>query len=194
MYYASNMILHAHSDASYGSEDKSRSRAAAIWWLGQKRRADAPQDETPIVNGAIGCLSTILKLVVCSAAEAEYGALFLAGREIAIIRKTLQEMGYPQPATEIQTDSSVAAGVANKTITQQRTKAFDMRYHWIRDQVEAGDIVVTWRKGADNLADYLTKNHSPKHHRAMRRFFVRDPPVEGSSNRQQRSARRISRE
>ena len=193
VYYASDMILHAHSDASYGSENKARSRAAAIWWLGQHRSPDAPKEETPIVNGAIGYLSTILKLVVCSAAEAEYGALFLAGRELAIIRTTLADMGFPQPATEIQTDSSVATGVANKTITQQRTKAFDMRYHWIRDQVEAGHIVVTWRKGVDNLADYLTKNHSAKHHRAMRRFFVLDHTGDNaivSSNRQRRSARR----
>ena len=44
----------------------------------------------------------------------------------------------------------------------------DMRFYWIRDRVRQGHFLISWRKGADNLADYFTKHHLPSHHRLMR--------------------------
>eukprot|EP00804_Cyclotella_cryptica_P014938 CCRYP_000561-RA/>CCRYP_000561-RA protein AED:0.47 eAED:0.47 QI:0/-1/0/1/-1/0/1/0/59 len=41
-------------------------------------------------------------------------------------------MGHPQPPTPIQTDNSTALGVVNNTIQPKRTKAMDMRFHWLR--------------------------------------------------------------
>ena len=51
---------------------------------------------------------------MASAAEAEYGALFLNGQAAAPNRTTLIEMHHPQPPTPIQVDNSTAVGIASK--------------------------------------------------------------------------------
>jgi hypothetical protein len=64
-YRASDMILNVHSDASYLSAPKARSRAGGYFFLGS-----IPQDGDPTkLNGAIHFTCTILKLVAASAAE-----------------------------------------------------------------------------------------------------------------------------
>ena len=73
---------------------------------------------------------------MASAAEAEVGALFVNGQDAIPLRNTLIELGHPQPPTPIQTDNSTAAGFANDTIKQKRSKAMDMRFYWIKDRVE----------------------------------------------------------
>jgi hypothetical protein len=107
-----------------------------------------------------------------SAAEAEVGALFLNGQEACPIRTTLEEMGWPQPATPIQTDNSVAHGIANDTVKQRRSRAIDMRFYWIRDRVRQGQYRIHWQQGSDNLADYFTKHHAPTHHRLKRPLYL----------------------
>ena len=72
---------------------------------------------------------------MASAAEAEYGALFLNGQATIPIRTTLIDMHHPQPPTPIQVDNSTAEGTANKSIRQKRSKAVDMRFHWIQDRI-----------------------------------------------------------
>jgi hypothetical protein len=71
-YHASNMRLITHSDASYLSKTKARSRAGDFYFLG----TNAPPD-TQYVNGAIHAISSIIPAVTSSATEAEYAALFL---------------------------------------------------------------------------------------------------------------------
>jgi hypothetical protein len=73
-YLASDMRLVVHSDASYLSESKARSRAAGHFYL-------ANQSNEDLNNGAILTLSTIIRHVVASAAEAELAALFFNARE-----------------------------------------------------------------------------------------------------------------
>jgi hypothetical protein len=74
-------------------------------------------------------------------------------------------MGHDQAATPIQTDNACAAGVANKTAKQRRSKAIDMRFYWIRDRIKQGKFIIHWCKGTDNLVDYFIKHHSPAHHK-----------------------------
>jgi hypothetical protein len=72
-FRASDMIMNIHSDASYLTEPKARSRASGHFFLGW-----LPKDGSPIrLNGAFHTLCSILRFVVSSAAEAELGALFL---------------------------------------------------------------------------------------------------------------------
>ena len=91
-YHASDMVLNIHSDASYFSETRARSRVA-----GQLFPDRNSHPTNPIaLNGALYIMCGILKFVVASAEEAELGALFLNRKEGRIMRLTLQEMGYPQ--------------------------------------------------------------------------------------------------
>jgi len=116
--------------------------------------------------------SSILDVVVSSAAEAEVGGLFENMRDATSLRNTLTDMGYPQPATPIQTDNKCAEGIANGNVKSKRSKAFDMRYHWVRDRVRQAQFHVYWREGGHNLADYFTKDHPVAHHKAMRPFYI----------------------
>ena len=63
-------------------------------------------DEPPN-NGAVLNVSKVLKAVMSLAAEAELGAGLFYNAKIAVpMRKTLEELGHPQPATPVQTDNS----------------------------------------------------------------------------------------
>ena len=107
-----------------------------------------------------------------SAAEAELGALYINAREVIPLRHLLLEMGHPQPPTPIQTDNSTALGVVNNTIQPKRTKAMDMRFHWLRCRINQQQFRPYWRAGATNLADYVTKHHPAIHHQAVRPLFL----------------------
>ena len=165
-YTASNMILKIHSDASYLSEAKARSRVGGHFYLGQLPVNQADN------NGAVHTTSTILKNVVTSAAEAEYGGIFINSRIAIPMRITLRELGHPQPATPIITDNSTAAGIANESVKQKHSKAMDMRFHFIKDQVKQKNFTVEWRPGQENKADYFTKHHLAPHHKKMRSKYL----------------------
>ena len=93
-------------------------------------------------------------------------------REAVPLRQGLIEMGHPQPATPMKTDNSTATGIINKTIKQKRSKAIDMRFYWLCDRVQQGMFDVYWAPGLSNLADYPTKHHSGKHHKAVRPIYL----------------------
>ena len=177
-YHASDMILHNHSDGSYLSEPKARSRVGGHFFLSQNPTDPTkPPTTPPRNNGPIHTTCNILRHVMASAAEAEVGALFVNGQDAIPLRNTLIELGHPQPPTPIQTDNSTAAGFANDTIKQKRSKAMDMRFYWIKDRVEQGQFLIYWRPGSENLGDYFTKHHSPSHHRLMRPVFLNPEPT-----------------
>jgi hypothetical protein len=109
-YHASDMILHIHSDASYLSVSKARSRLGGLFFLGKK----SPEQET--LNGSILNVASVIKNVVASAAESEVGACFHNAQSGAPLRVTLTELGHTQPPTPLRTDNSTAYGIVNETI------------------------------------------------------------------------------
>jgi hypothetical protein len=170
-YKGSQMALHIHSDASYLSAPKARSRVGGHFYLGNKAKSQHPN----MHNGAILSIAGILKNVMSSAAEAEFGGLFINSREGENIRTTLEELGHKQTEpTPIATDNSTASGIANETIKQQRSKAMDMRFYWIRDRITQKHFLVYWYPGKLNLADYHTKHHASKHHQRVRSTYLQE--------------------
>jgi hypothetical protein len=109
---------------------------------------------------------------VASAAESEVGACFHNAQSGAPLRVTLTELGHTQPPTPLRTDNSTASGILNETIKQKRSKAMDMRYHWLTDRVRQKQFDVYWRPGRANLGDYHTKHHSAEHHKDMCKFIL----------------------
>jgi hypothetical protein len=116
------------------------------------------------------------EVLLASATEAEFAAVYLNSKESCPIRICLEELGHPQPPTPIQTDNSTAAGIANDTVKQKRSKAIDMRFYWIRDRVHQGHFhVYYWRKGSLNRADYFSKHHPATHHQQIRSSYLHSP-------------------
>jgi hypothetical protein len=170
------MILKIHSDASYNSEPGARSRVGGHFYLGNHNSDDDTH------QGAILASTAIMQAVLSSASEAEIGALYENTKKAAILRVTLEEMGYPQPATSVQTDNSTACGIANDNIKQQRSRAIDMRFYWVRDRVRQGQFHIHWKLGKGNLADYYTKHHSAAHHQQVRPLYLHIPDQPSSSD------------
>jgi hypothetical protein len=164
------MVLNIHSDASYLSEARARSRVAGYFYLGEN-----PVDGQPItLNGAVYVFGGILKFVVASAAEAELGALFINCKDGKVIRLILQELGHPQPPTPIHCDNQTAVGIANETVKKQRSRSMEMRFFWVTDQVQRSFFNVRWHPGQENLADYFTKHFDAKHHREVRPWYLHE--------------------
>ena len=150
-FHACDMCLHGFSDASYLSRSYARSVAGGYLFLGNYNRPTQ-------INGPIHVFSTIIPCIVASAGEAEYAALFAVGQQAASLRTILHDMGYPQQPTILFCDNTTAIGIAMDTIKQKKTKAIDMRFHWIRDRVRQQQFIITYISTHDNIADYFTKN------------------------------------
>jgi hypothetical protein len=72
-YAPIDMVLAIHSDASYLSVNKARSRVGGHFFM-------ASDIEHPPNNGAVHTIAKIIKAVMSSAAEAEVGALYISTR------------------------------------------------------------------------------------------------------------------
>jgi hypothetical protein len=165
-YYASDMILKITSDAAYLIQPKARSRAAVHYHLGWHN--------SDRVNGDLDVLCQTIKNVVLSAAEAETGGIYIGGKHACPIRAALTELGHTQPATGTpsETDDNTAQGILNSKMRQKLSKAFDMRYWWMKDRIHQRQFNLLWAPGKSNLADYFTKHFPPWHHRKMRYKYL----------------------
>ena len=81
-------------------------------------------------------ISAIICNVMSLSAEVKCGELLYDAKELETLKTTLTEMDHPQQATEIITDNSTAYGIMRGTIKQKCTKSMEMRFYWVRDQVE----------------------------------------------------------
>jgi hypothetical protein len=112
----------------------------------------------PLSNGPLLYHTTVLKHVVSSIVEAEFGALFVNAEEGTVTPTKLTEMGHNQDAIELKTDNTTEDGVINSTVQQKRSKAMDMIFYWVKDIVEQGQFKFGWAPGDTNMGDYFT-NH-----------------------------------
>ncbi len=85
-FYASNMILNVHSNASYLSETNAHSCTSGQFFMGWKLDAKRPIK----LYEAFFALCAILQFFVASTAEAELGALFLNCKQATIFQLMLE--------------------------------------------------------------------------------------------------------
>jgi hypothetical protein len=170
-YHASDMILHADTDAAYLVLPNARSRYAGHYFLSNTPSAP-PSTPSPSPNGAILTICKTIRNVMTSAAEAETAGVFGNGQEIIACRISLHALGHPQPATPLKTDNSTSNSFVHANIKQRRSKTWDMRWNWLRDKATHDQLRIYWDKGSNNNADYFTKHHPPSHHLEQRPRYV----------------------
>ena len=102
------------------------------------------------------------------AAEAKCGGLFHNAHVALGIRRTLEAIGHPQQLTKIKTNNSTENSFVHASMRIKRSKKWDMRYHWLREQAIRNILRIFWDKGTNNDGDYFTKHHSPAVHKAQR--------------------------
>ena len=111
-----------------------------------------------VSGGATQWGSRLQPHVSLSSTESEYTTASKVGCEIAWMRYLFEELGYntsrPSP---LLVDNKSAIQVAKNPEHQSTMKHVHRAYHWIRDQVERGQIVVSHIPGDENPADIFTK-------------------------------------
>ncbi len=127
----------------------------------------AGTEDIPINNGAVLNILQIIRAVMSSAAEAKLSALFINANIAVSMQCTLEEMGYPQTCTPIQTDNSAAHALLTSKIMPKALKAMDMQSHWLCCCKAQDQYPFYWRPGTQILADYWTKHHPASHCKAF---------------------------
>ena len=163
-FYAGDMQLKVESDAAYLVLPGAKSRIAGYYVLSNTTNREK---SSPIF---IECKA--IRHVVCSAAEAETHGLFTNCQNTIIIRNALNGLGHKQNKTVVISDNTTSTGYVNKTMKEKKSKTWDMRYNWLRDDIVKKIISVKWKRGKENMADYFTKNHPPSYHKEKRRDYI----------------------
>ena len=184
VYTASDMILYIQSDASYLGRSLARSVAGGCFYLGNKTQPTH-------INGAVMAVSNTIDVVVASAFEAEYAAVFITAQIGVWLQTILLALKFPQPPTILLCDNECAVGIANDATKLRKGKAIDMRFHWIRDRISQRQFQVLWRKGANNLANFFTKALPVHVHQDLMPFLVHSPSDPNNKYRSRRVQRAV---
>jgi hypothetical protein len=106
------------------------------------------------------------KFVDFSIAEAEYIAVGHCCAQLLWMRQTLRDYGYKLSKVPLLCDNESAIRMADNPVEHSRTKHIDIRYHFLRDHQQKGDIEIAYVNTQNQLAD----------------IFMSHPVLEGKPN------------
>ena len=122
-----------HSDGSYLSVIKARSRAAGQFHFGDNKNGNPNQVESN--QGSTHQECSVIKPIVAPVAECETATLFVNCQTELIIRTPALEIGYQQPARPIQFDNITTCSYVYNRLQQKRSKLFDMKLYWLKSDL-----------------------------------------------------------
>ena len=130
-------------DASYGVHSDGKSHTGAAITLGL---------------GVVFAKSSKQKLVSKSSTEAELIGLSDSASQIIWTREFLIGQGYHLDAATIYQDNmSTIAMVKKGHSSSDRSRHINIRYFFVKDRVDQGDVKIEYRPTGDMIADVLTK-------------------------------------
>ncbi|XP_019085066.1 PREDICTED: uncharacterized protein LOC109126262 [Camelina sativa] len=137
--------LRVYSDSDYsGCPSTSRSTGGFCTFLGRN-----------MISWSSKKQQTVSK----SSTEAEYRAMSEATSEITWIVNLLHDLGIQLPATpELNCDNLSAVYLTANPSFHARTKHFATHYHYVREQVAFGNLIVNHIPAHFQLADIFTKS------------------------------------
>jgi len=95
--------------------------------------------------------------VASSSTEAEYIAAGSCCAQLLWMRQTLKDYGVICDKVPLLCDNESAIKIAHNPVLHGKTKHIEIRYHFIRDHVEKGDIAIKYVNTKHQLADMFTK-------------------------------------
>ena len=101
--------------------------------------------------------STLQSTVALSTTEAEYMAITEEVKEAIWLQGLLDDLGVGQKQVTVFCDSYSAIHLEKNQVYHARMKHIDVRYHFVREIIEEGEVLLQKIKTDDNLADMLTK-------------------------------------
>ena len=85
-------------------------------------------------------------------------ALTYAVQEAKFLRQVLSDItGNESESVVLYVDNQGAIELAKNPVHHQRSKHIDIRYHFIRSEIQSETILLKYVPSADNLADMFTK-------------------------------------
>ena len=114
------MCLWIDSDTSFMSIQNARSRVVGFFYL-SLHPSKIPKHHDPTLNSPIFVMCRIMKMVLSSAAEAEYDGIFINAKEGVPIHTTLQELGHnhQKTGTPLKTDNTTSHGIVHNNVRQK---------------------------------------------------------------------------
>jgi hypothetical protein len=143
-YYSSSTIsLHGFSDADFaGCRVERKSTSGTCQFLGSSLVSWSSRKQSSVAQ---------------STTKAEYVAATSCCSQLLWISYTLRDFGEECTHIPLLCDSTSAISVGKNPVLHSRTKHIEVRYHFLRDNVEKGTIVLTHVPTQDQLADIFTK-------------------------------------
>ncbi|KAJ9556623.1 LOW QUALITY PROTEIN: hypothetical protein OSB04_011237 [Centaurea solstitialis] len=102
--------------------------------------------------------------VSLSTTEAEYVAAACCCSQVLWMKTQLADFGYTMQRIPIYCDSKSAIQITANPVQHSRTKHIDIRYHFIKDHVEKGNVELYFVESDYQLADLFTKPFDEKRH------------------------------
>ena len=144
------MELSGCSDSDWGGSEDRRSITGYCFQLSVNGRN--------VNDSLISWKSKKQQTVALSTCEAEYMALATAIQEAKFLRQLLADMqGCDVKSVNIHVDNQGAISLAKNPVYHQRSKHIDIRYHFIRSEVQEGCISLHYVPSEKNMADLFTK-------------------------------------
>ncbi|KAG8475264.1 hypothetical protein CXB51_032125 [Gossypium anomalum] len=107
---------------------------------------------------AISWKATLQTTVALSTTEAEYMAITEACKKAIWLKGLFSELNEDLQISTVFCDSQSAIFLTKDQMFHERTKHIDVRYHFVRDIIARGDIVVSKISTHENPADMMTKS------------------------------------
>ena len=137
--------LVGYSDSDHAGDVDSRKSTSGILFL--------------LGNSPVSWQSVRQKVVAVSSCEAEYIAAATAACQGIWLARLLGEMLNQDTAPAlIFVDNKSAISLCKNPVLHDRSKHIDLRYHFIRDCVEKGTVIVEFIRTGEQKADILTKS------------------------------------
>jgi hypothetical protein len=95
--------------------------------------------------------------VALSIAEAEYITAGHCCAQLLWMRQTLRDYGYKLTKVSHLCDNESAIRMTDNPVEHSRTKHIAIRYHFLRDHQQKGDIEIAYINIKEQLADIFTK-------------------------------------
>jgi hypothetical protein len=147
--------LYGYSDASYAEDTKDRKSTSGFVFMKN--------------GGALAWKSKKQKIISLSSMEAEYIALTDAVKEGKWLKKFEVEVDRKDTTLVILEDNQSAIKTANNKIINDRSKHIDVRYHFIREEIESESIKLVYCPTEIMVADIMTKSLGKIAHERLRK-------------------------
>jgi hypothetical protein len=96
-------------------------------------------------------------LVALSTAEVEYIVTGHCCAQLLWMRQTLRDYGCKSSRVPLLCDNESAIRMADNPVEHSRTKHIDIRYHFLREHQQRGDIEIAYVSTKEQLANIFTK-------------------------------------